>query len=534
MTEAKTIFLSHSSRDIHVAEAIGDWLKQVFKGIEVFVSSIEPGKDFHAEIMKTLRKCKLGVILVTENSSERIWVNFEVGILLALNKPIIPLCAGGIDKTRLPSTFQTHQACRYENEGERLQMVDTIARILGIQLISKKASMSPIITVLPPTIGRTRYFDQRKDEQLEKLIIQIIKSAADSKKELCVAGIANTNFFGSDPTFNNELRSALDQGLRARFIFLDPKSQNAFRREIYELKRLDTRHVISSSIQTATDLRNEYNNNALRIRLAQEVPSFLCFNHEDMIIQPYFISETGHRTQTWRVPIGTQPYKIAQEHFEKLWGERWILFDLGNVLIPFKHSRISKGLETHLNQLAQQVSLKKNIHSFFFHSEGQDSHNAQLDRGKTDLAKVHREFSKHFKCHISYSKFFDVWCSIFDSPDQNAISCVSKVRKLGMKVGICSNTNHAHWDFLCKRYPKLIKNVDKFFLSFKMKAVKTDPKFFEKIAKLTGHPIEDHLLIDDLDENLTVAKTAGMQVMRVQHSLTYEDVEDVINELHWV
>lgn len=233
------------------------------------------------------------------------------------------------------------------------------------------------------------------------------------------------------------------------------------------------------------------------------------------------------------VPLPTLD-TIGKEHFVKLRGERWVLFDLGNVVIPFNHNRVAKGLEPYLSKQIQQGTTRPSIHNFFFDSEGDEPRNTQLDRGVTTLTKVHRDFCRRFKCNISYSKFDSIWCSIFEPMDPAAMSCLSKARKLRMKVGICSNTNQAHWNYVRKLYPKLVKSADECFLSFEIKTVKSDPLFFEKVAKVTECPIEDHLLIDDMSSNLEPAKASGMQVMQVQRSLTYEDVEDVLRELHWV
>lgn len=220
----------------------------------------------------------------------------------------------------------------------------------------------------------------------------------------------------------------------------------------------------------------------------------------------------------------------------KLQGERWVLFDLGNVVIPFNHNRVAKALEPLLNKQFRQGTTRRNIHNFFFDSEGDEPRNTQLDRGVTTLTKVHRDFSRRFNSNISYGKFESIWCSIFEPMDPTALSCLARVRELGLKVGICSNTNRAHWNYLRKMYPKLARSAHACFLSFdeQIKAVKSDPFFFEKVAKMTECPIEDHLLIDDMSANLGPAKAAGMQVMQVQRSLTCKDVEDVLKELHWV
>jgi class 3 adenylate cyclase/FMN phosphatase YigB (HAD superfamily) len=368
--------------------------------------------------------------------------------------------------------------------------------------------------------------------------IPLIERIIDGSKEtgeLCVAGVANTDFFGADSDrLNFRLRTALKNGLTSRFIFLDPNSRDAARRRIFELPRLDSIPVINGSISAARNLRSE-TKNKVRIRLAQDMPCFLCFNSKEGIYHTYFTSVTGRGTQTWFACGDT--LKQLQDHFNNLWGEKWILFDLGNVLVKFDHHRVGRQLFHQLPRSMQDKMRPRDIYNYIFTQQGTNSpisYNTLIDLGQTDLARLRRDFNRHFKANIGEDVFLEAWCSIFDELDDEAMNCVKRVLDLGIKVGICSNTNPDHWNFLCDKHPELKNPMILKFLSFKIGKVKTDPTFFQSIAEITRRPYEEHLLVDDIDLNLATASAIGMQRMKVEGLVRFENIEDFLMENYWV
>ena len=374
------------------------------------------------------------------------------------------------------------------------------------------------------------------------ILEHMIDDCQARKSELCVAGIANSDFFGAaGDRLNKRLRRALEAGMSARFIFLDPASRNAVRRSGFERKRLGTIREINACLETARQVRLELGEMAkkdparklgrLHIRLAPEMPCFLCLNGSTVLVHPYFTSVSGHE-----MPISVsagESLERAQVHFEHLWGERWVLFDLGNVLIPFNHKRVSRGLVRFLPKGRQPKASAAQIHSFIFDSHEGPSCNSQLDRGSKDLRWLGEQLRERFKITVTEEQLRDVWCSVFDDLDSNAMNCLFKAKALGLRVSICSNTNTEHWAFLESEYPQLADSSVERFLSFKMKKVKTDAGFFESIAEHTGRPPEYHMLIDDVGENLAAAHETGMHTLKTPGPVRYEDVEEFIVENCW-
>jgi hypothetical protein len=88
--ERRIIFLSHAQSDAEAAKTLKTWLLLAFSNVQVFASSdwqsIEMGMDWYETIDRALRDSTLGILLVTENSIKRPWVNYELGALRAGRK----------------------------------------------------------------------------------------------------------------------------------------------------------------------------------------------------------------------------------------------------------------------------------------------------------------------------------------------------------------------------------------------------------------------------------------------------------------
>jgi FMN phosphatase YigB (HAD superfamily) len=152
-----------------------------------------------------------------------------------------------------------------------------------------------------------------------------------------------------------------------------------------------------------------------------------------------------------------------------------------------------------------------------------------LDLGQLELETAHAQYSSKF-APLAFQTFVEIWCSIFDAPDEKALQCVLKVREMGFRVGICSNTNRYHWEHVIARRPEYNEASILKFLSYEMKSIKTDKGFFQRIALTTQEPLENHLLIDDLEENISAARQNGLQALRVFKPVEFEDLVSVIKE----
>src|SRR5260221_773141 len=160
-------------------------------------------------------------------------------------------------------------------------------------------------------------------------------------------------------------------------------------------------------------------------------------------------------------------YKYGVLHFEALWADRWVLFDMDKVLISFDRKLVSSKLLEYMskNESPPSPNLKHEaIHNFFFDVQTTGlSRKDELDLGRHKLDWLRSEFCKAFPCSIDPITFRGYWNSIFDKVDPEALSCMQQLREMRGKVGICSNTIEIHWLCIESKYPEFINAADDFF-----------------------------------------------------------------------
>ena len=513
------IFISHAAYDREAALALAEWLKWLFEE-ESFVATIGAGELWRREIFEALAECSVGIVLGTANSAPRFWVHAEVGALLALGKRVIPLYVGEFDPTQW-SELSEIQYCLYDSNGQA-RLIDAITQALDVRLESARTGQAleraPALTIKSQRATQV----QTRRDFIRPQLLQIIESAGDVKGELMVAGIANTEFFGDDADeINAALRQALAGGMRARFLFLDPESPSALHRRALERKRLNTVRIIESCLAAAVEIRDDAAGR-MQIRLTQDMPVFLCANLERAVCHPYLFSATGANMPIETLWHDTPLYNYATQHFGILWGERWALFDIGNVLLRFDHRRVGAAL-------AQQFSLDaERLHRFIFDSENGPSRNGLLDAGTRDLVWLRDEVVREFGVSVTQQAFEEAWQCIFDPPELAARECLRRVRALGIRIGICSNTNHSHWNRIVTLLPELADKDITRFLSYEMKSVKTDASFYRRVTDHTRRPAREHVLLDDLDDNLDAAAAAGFRTLRIDNGIDPDRLQQVL------
>lgn len=202
-------------------------------------------------------------------------------------------------------------------------------------------------------------------------------------------------------------------------------------------------------------------------------------------------------------------------------GERWVLFDLGNVIVPFDHARAGAALARHwLGPAApesRRTAMQAEIQAFIFGEGRGGGRNGALDRGRRetgepyDLETLRRELGPAFGRSIDRRVLEEIWCGIFDSPRPEALDLMRDLRAAGFRIGVCSNTNRAHWEWCVAQADALRTLPDGLFLSFEMHLVKPEAAYFARVIETTGARPEDHVLLDDIEANVAAAIAAGMR-----------------------
>lgn len=103
----KVVFLSYNHVDKEIAAEVKVELEKAGFGSFLAHDDIEVSKIWREEILKHLDSCSALMAIVTENFASSVWVNQEVGAVMAKGKPIVSLIFAG--SQRLPGFLEMFQ-----------------------------------------------------------------------------------------------------------------------------------------------------------------------------------------------------------------------------------------------------------------------------------------------------------------------------------------------------------------------------------------------------------------------------------------
>jgi len=129
---AKTkVFISHIQENSSIAKGIKEFIDTKFLGaVKVFVSSdgdIPPGDTWQERIIKEIKESDIVIVICTNASIHRPWINFEAGGALVLGACVIPICWHGCRIEYLPPPLGNLQSLDLEFSEHIQQLMQTIA-----------------------------------------------------------------------------------------------------------------------------------------------------------------------------------------------------------------------------------------------------------------------------------------------------------------------------------------------------------------------------------------------------------------------
>ena len=180
------------------------------------------------------------------------------------------------------------------------------------------------------------------------------------------------------------------------------------------------------------------------------------------------------------------------------------VFDLGNVLI-FVHE------EVFLEKLrAKSRPGGRAVELFWEHFDG-----SRADRGG-DFNSIHPVLVREADLKMTLEEFRLAWNDMF-TPNPPMIELVSEVR--GPRV-LLSNTNEPHVAWFHEEYPHILALFDHCVFSNEVGVRKPELGIYRHVESLTGHQPEDHVFVDDRQDNVEGAVAAGW------HGIQFRGVED--------
>ncbi len=174
-----------------------------------------------------------------------------------------------------------------------------------------------------------------------------------------------------------------------------------------------------------------------------------------------------------------------------------IVFDLGNVLIPFDYNRILEKLDEIENGLGSRFyKLYKN--NYDIHQKYE-----KWELSDDEFLNIMMDWTEH---KVSGEEFCRIYSDLFTVNDDN-IALLPRLKN-NYRLVLLSNTNHIHQKYGWEHYD-FLKHFDKLVLSHEVGAIKPEEKIYRAVENFTKAPSSEHLFIDDIMEYVEAAKKAG-------------------------
>ncbi|MFN2441445.1 MAG: HAD family hydrolase [Thermoanaerobaculia bacterium] len=181
-------------------------------------------------------------------------------------------------------------------------------------------------------------------------------------------------------------------------------------------------------------------------------------------------------------------------------GHEWFLFDLGNVLIRLDYDRV-------LDRIAKKSRVRREELIELMDAPGSYR---DLERGLISF----REFHQFLRERIGYSEdlrtFRKVWGDFFAGTVEGIEEVLRRVRQQ-YRIAFLSNSNEVHADVIPRLFGSLFDRSDIFVFSHRLKSAKPDPEIYHRTLETLGTTAQKVLFTDDLAENVTAARNAGIE-----------------------
>jgi HAD superfamily hydrolase (TIGR01509 family) len=184
-----------------------------------------------------------------------------------------------------------------------------------------------------------------------------------------------------------------------------------------------------------------------------------------------------------------------------------VVFDLGNVIVPFEHRQIVVKL---LKKTRGKIVCSPNeFFSFLFDTE--NGFVNLFDEGRISSLEFFVTVRDRYGLEMDFEEFKTIWNAIFwDNPDVN--EAIHFLKGKGFPVFLLSNTNELHFSYILKHFP-IIHTLDEWILSFEVGAKKPQKRIFDVVLQKMDVKPEEVFFVDDINEYVEAARSYGFQGM---------------------
>ena len=192
-----------------------------------------------------------------------------------------------------------------------------------------------------------------------------------------------------------------------------------------------------------------------------------------------------------------------------------IVFDLGNVLIPFDN----KIFINRLNNIRDGIGDKL----YDFYKSNYHIHR-DFERGEISESEFVNKMLEVLEDIIDPETFCNYYADIF-SLNEDVISLLPGLKK-NYKLFLLSNTDSIHEKYGWRKYD-FFHNFEKLVLSHEVGAVKPEEKIYRTVEKASGLQPEEHIFIDDIIDYVNAAKDFGWDAVQfVNYQTLVKDLKE--------
>src|SRR5262245_4110893 len=186
---------------------------------------------------------------------------------------------------------------------------------------------------------------------------------------------------------------------------------------------------------------------------------------------------------------------------------QFIYFDMGNVLLHFSHEKMAQ-------QMARVAGIEPAL-AWQILFDGHAALEWAYERGELTRDEFYSRFCQAVGASPDIEPLDAAGNDIFEL-NAPIIGPVGRLAAAGYRLGVCSNTTRSHWIYCTGRFRALTKAFSVYALSFELRAMKPDPKFYVAATKLTGVGPEGVFFIDDRPDNVAAAVAAGWDAVQYE------------------
>ena len=177
-----------------------------------------------------------------------------------------------------------------------------------------------------------------------------------------------------------------------------------------------------------------------------------------------------------------------------------IIFDLGNVLLPFDWGIARKRM------CARTGCSRREVEDYFV----QTPFLAQLEIGQLTAQRFFEIVAPDLRFRGSQAEFDEIFSNIFTTDD--AMLGLTQTLKGAYRRFVLSNTIPQHIEFAFTKYP-VLRDFDGHILSYAVGLMKPDRRIYELTVQQYGIDVARAVFIDDLPANIAGARAIGLQAI---------------------